>query len=151
MVKYSGFWPDAVKAWDWLNSNTKGNNIAYIGRPVPFPLYGTKFENNVYYVSVNKTDPAKLHYFPNSHYEWGYDFLSLHKNLEAKGNYRSNADYSVWLGNLLRRDTDFLFIYSLHQTKETIFPVEDGWAKDNPARFAPVFSNQTIHIYKILK
>ncbi|MDP2044265.1 MAG: hypothetical protein Q8K15_03745, partial [Candidatus Omnitrophota bacterium] len=29
MVKYSGFWPDAARAWDWLNRNTSGNNIAY--------------------------------------------------------------------------------------------------------------------------
>jgi len=151
MVKYSGFWPDAAKAWDWLNSNTQGNNIAYVGRPVPFPLYGTNFKNNVYYVSVNKTEPAKLHYFPNSYYEWGYDFLSLHRNSEAKGNYRSDADYSVWLSNLIRRNTDYLFIYSLHQTKDIAFPLEDGWAKSNFHKFSPVFTNETIHIYKIAR
>ncbi|MBN1912821.1 MAG: hypothetical protein JW788_00315, partial [Candidatus Omnitrophica bacterium] len=49
MVKYSGFWPDAACAWDWLNSHTQGDNISYAGRPVPFPLYGTNFKNNVYY------------------------------------------------------------------------------------------------------
>ena len=148
-VKYSGFWPDAVRAWDWLNRNTQGNNIAYVGRPVPFPLYGTNFKNNVYYVSVNKIDPAKLHYFTNSHYHWDYDFLSLHKNLEAKGNYRADADYSAWLNNLIKRNTDFLFIYSLHQTRNIIFPLEDSWAKANTVKFAPVFTNETVHIYKI--
>jgi hypothetical protein len=151
MVKYSGFWPDATRAWDWLNRNTQGNNIAYIGRPVPFPLYGTNFKNNVYYVSVNKTEPARIHYFPKSHYHWGYDFLSLHKNLEAEGNYRADADYSVWLDNLNRRNTDYLFIYSLHQTKDIEFPLEDAWAKANPGKFSPVFANETIHIYKITR
>jgi hypothetical protein len=62
--RYSGFWPDAIEAWGWLNNNTCGNNIAYAGRPVPFPLYGSQLKNNVFYVSVNKIDPAKLHYFP---------------------------------------------------------------------------------------
>ena len=137
-------------AWDWLNRNTTGNNIAYAGRPVPFPLYGTNFKNNVYYVSVNKTEPAKLHYFTRSRYKWGYDFLSLHKNLEENGNYRSNADYSVWLNNLMKRNTSYLFIYSLHQTKEVIFPLEDEWARSNPDRFVPVFENKTIRIYKIV-
>jgi len=150
MVKYSGFWPDA-KAWEWLNQNTNGNNIAYVGRPVPFPLYGTNFKNNVYYVSVNKTEPAKLHYFPDSHYHWGYDFLSLHKNLETKGNYRGNADYSIWLNNLLKQNTDYLFIYSLHQTKGILFSIEDEWAKVNPYKFNPVFINDTIHIYRLIK
>jgi hypothetical protein len=151
MVKYSGFWPDAVRAWDWLNNNTTGNNIAYAGRPVPFPLYGTNLKNNVYYVSVNSIDPAKLHYFKDSRYVWGYDFLSLHRNLEAKANYRGNADYKAWIKNLLRRNTDYLFVYSLHQTKEVAFPLEDGWAKAHPEIFSSIFNNETAHIYRIIR
>lgn len=150
MTKYSGFWPDATLAWAWLNANTQGNNIAYVGRPVPFPLYGSNFKNNVFYVSVNKTEPAKLHYFPHSRYIWEYEFRSLHKNLEEEGNYRENADYATWLNNLLKRNTDYLFVYSLHQTKEIVFPIEDRWAKNNSTRFMPVFTNETIHIYKII-
>jgi hypothetical protein len=150
MVKYSGFWSDAVRGWEWLNKNTAGKNIAYVGRPVPFPLYGTNFKNNVFYVSINKVEPVKLHYFLNGHYRWDSDFMSLHKNLEAEGNYRSNADYSVWLGNLARRNINYLFVYSLHQTKEIAFPLEDAWAKINPGKFVPVFSNETIHIYKLV-
>ncbi|MDO8748111.1 MAG: phospholipid carrier-dependent glycosyltransferase [Candidatus Omnitrophota bacterium] len=149
MVKYSGFWPEAVKAWDWLNANTIGDNIAYVGRPVPFPLYGTDFKNNVYYASVNKTDPAMAHYFPNSRYRWGTDFMELHQNLEAEGNYREHPDYALWLANLKKRKTDYLFIYSLHQTKETAFPTEDIWARMHPEEFTLSFSNSTIHIYKV--
>ncbi len=151
MVKYSRFWPDAVVAWDWLNSNTAGNNIAYVGRPVPFPLYGSNFKNNVYYVSVNTTEPAKLHYFPNSRYQWGDDFLSEHRNFEARGNYRFAADYPVWLVNLSKRSIDYLFVYSLHQTKEVAFSIEDKWALSNPGKFNPVFANETIHIYRVVK
>jgi hypothetical protein len=147
--KYSGFWPDAIEAWIWLNKNTQGNNIAYVGRPVPFPLYGTNFKNNVYYVSVNNIDPAKLHYFPNSYYEWGKDYSSLHRNLEARHNYRSGANYSTWLNNVMKRKTDYLFIYSLHQIKGIEFPMEDAWAINHPNKFNLVFSNKTIHIYKI--
>lgn len=150
MVKYSGFWPDAAKAWKWLNEHTQGSNIAYVGRPVPFPLYGTDFKNNVYYVSVNGTEPAKLHYFKNSKYSWGHDFLSLHKDLEAQGNYRGLADFAVWSDNLMKKKTDYLFVYSLHQTQKTIFPLEDAWAGQRQNIFQPVFSNNTIHIYKIL-
>lgn len=150
-TKISGFWPDAAKAWDWLNKNTSGNNIAYVGRPVPFPLYGTNFKNNVYYVSVNKTDPAKLHYFPGSFYKWGADFLSVHKSFEETNNYRGRADYSTWLMNLKRRNTDYLFVYSLHQTKEVLFPMEDSWANANPDRFIQIFSNPTIHIYRVIR
>jgi hypothetical protein len=151
MVKYSGFWPDATKAWDWLNSNTDGNNIAYVGRPVPFPLYGSGLKNNVYYVSVNKTDPARLHFFKNSKYRWDGSFEAWHKNLEAGGNYRFGASYETWLDNLSKRKTDYLFIYLLHQTKDIIFPLEDSWARAHPDKFKKVFSNPTTHIYKILR
>lgn len=151
MVKYSGFWPDATKAWNWLNNNTVGNNIAYTGRAVPFPLYGSSFKNNVYYVSVNKTQPAKLHYFNHSRYEYGPGFESLLKSIEQPYNYRGNEDYSIWLGNLLNMNTDYFFVYSLQQTKTTIFPFEDSWAKLHPDRFKLVFTNNTIHIYEIIK
>ncbi len=151
MVKYSGFWPDATKAWNWLNDNSSGNNIAYAGRPVPFPLYGRSLKNNVYYVSVNKVDPAKLHYFKDSFYRWDDDAASLHKCFEEKGNYRSQADYGVWLNNLKKRKIDYLFVYSLHQTREIDFPMEDRWAMANPGVFKPVLTNSTIHIYRIIK
>ncbi|MFH0855145.1 MAG: hypothetical protein V1869_01305 [Candidatus Omnitrophota bacterium] len=151
MARYSGFWPDAAKAWDWLNINSVGNNIAYTGRAVPFPLYGSGLKNNVYYVSVNKTQPAKLHYFSGSKYEYCPGFESLSKAINQGNNYRGNADYDVWLSNLLQANTDYLFVYSLQQTKDTIFPVEDAWAIAHPDKFNPVFSNKTIHIYKVAK
>jgi hypothetical protein len=149
MVEYSGLWLDAVKAWNWLNENTNANNIAYVGRPVPFPLYGANFKNYVFYVSVNNIDPVKVHYFPNSFYRWGADFLELHKSLEAEGNYRQHPDYEIWLSNLKRRKTDYLFVYSLHQTKKIIFPIEDVWASGHPDKFSLSFANETVHIYKV--
>lgn len=151
MQKYSGFWPEAIKSWIWLNDFTTGQNIAYAGRPVPFPLYGTGLKNNVYYVSVNNIDPLQLHYFKNAHYAWGHDFLSLHRNLEENGNYREKADFGAWSRNLAERNTDYLFVYSLHQIKGIEFPVEDKWALADPGKFIPVFSNSIVHIYKIRK
>ena len=151
MVKYSGFWPDAAKAWDWLNNETTGNNIAYAGRAVPFPLYGSGLKNNVYYASVNMIQPAKLHYFNNSKYEYGPGFESLLKTIEQDNNYRGHPDYNIWLDNLGKANTDYLFVYSLQQTKTTIFPLEDSWAKLHADRFKLIFTNNTINIYKIIK
>jgi hypothetical protein len=145
----SPFWPDARKAWFWLNNNTKSDNISYAGRPVPLPLYGTGFKNDVFYTSVNSIDPVKLHFFKNARLQWSYNFEQTHKNLSEPYNYRGNANEKIWLGNLKKRKADYLFIYSLHQTKNIHFPIEDNWAAQNPINFTKVFSNDTIHIYKI--
>jgi len=152
MTDYSGFWPDATKAWLWLNQNTEGDNIAYIGRPTPFPLFGTYFKNNVYYVSVNEVEPAKLHYFPDSRYIWGYAGDKIFRNFEDDNNYRGNADYGVWFNNLLARKTDYLFVYSEPRllTAEP-FPMEDIWAREHPENFRLVFANETVRIYKIIR
>jgi hypothetical protein len=147
--KYSGYDQDLTNAWSWLNQHTVGNNIAYTGRPLPFPLYGSSFKNNVYYVSINATEPAKLHYFPDSRYRWGYDFKSEHNNFTQRGNYRENADYKTWLNNLNKRHTELLFVYSLHQVDEVIFPIEDSWARAKGSKFSLVFSNNTVRIYKV--
>jgi len=149
MVKYSGFWPEAAEAWVWLNQNTTGDNIAYAGRPVPFPLYGSGFKNRVYYVSVNKAEPSKLHYYPGSRYVWGYDGESVHRTFAEEMNYRGRPAYDTWLGNLLKRKTGYLFIYSLHQIKAIEFPLEDEWANSHPDIFDLVFTNSIVHIYRI--
>ncbi len=148
-VKNSRYWPDATSAWVWLNNNTEGNNIAYVGRPVPYPMYGTNFKNNVYYVSVNSFEPIHLHDLKNSRYSWDNNAENMHRSFEEPNNYRGNADYSVWLNNLHKRKTDLLFIYSLHHTKDIKFPIEEVWAKDHPDKFNLVFSNKTIGIYKL--
>ncbi len=149
--RLSGFWPEAIEGWDWLNQHTTGNTIAYVGRPVPYPLYGTRFKNDVRYVSVNAQEPAKLHLYPKSWYSWGFDFESQHVNMMRENNYRGNADYTTWLENLRKAKADFLFIYSLHQTLHIIFPIEEEWASAHPDVFKPEFSNDVVRIYSIRK
>jgi hypothetical protein len=151
MLKYSGFSADNALAWDWLNRNTQGENIAYVGKPLPFSLYGNNFKNNVSYVSVNKTDPAKLHFFKDSNYAWGPDNGNMHKVFDQANNYRGHADYNVWLGNLYRRKIRIIFIYSLQHVRSLEFPIEDKWAREYPNIFKEIFSNQTVHIYRIIE
>jgi len=151
MVKYSGFWPDAARAWKWLNENTAGENIAYTGRPTPFPLYGTGFKNNVWYISVNSTEPAMLHYFPKSNYVWGYKDNLWITNFEDVDNYRGNPNYDTWMKNLKKSKIDVLFVYSGMDASGIIYPLEDKWALEHPDIFSLVFSNSTIRIYRVAK
>jgi len=148
-VTNSPLWREETLAWRWLNENTDGNRIAYVGRPVPFPLYGTNFKNDVYYVSVNEKPPV-LHAFKDGHLEWGYNYYNIHMKIREDGNYREKANFNIWHNNLLIEKTDYLFVYRLHQTDFTIFPIEDEWAKKHPRKFESAFLNEGVHIYKVL-
>lgn len=147
----SPFPKEEAETWFWLNNNTHALRIAYVGRPDVLPLYGTHFKNDIIYISVNNVHPVKLHYFPNARYVWTNDFITLHKSLENPNNYRGNANYSIWLKNLKSENIDYLLLYSLHQVRSTVFPIEDAWSKAHPEVFNLVFDNKKVHIYKIIK
>jgi hypothetical protein len=136
-------------AWKYLNEVTlkEGANIAYVGRPQPFPLYGTKFKNNVFYISVNKNEPF-LHAYKDSFYKWSPDYNIKHAVIRRSGNYRGDADYNIWIKNLENKKIDYLFIYALHRIVD--FPFEDEWAKYHPQKFQLTYSNKLVHIYKVL-
>lgn len=150
-AKLSGFWPEAIEAWGWLNKNTVGNSIAFVGRPVAYPLYGTHYKNDVHYISVNNRQPAKLHFYPDSWYTWGFDFEGQHANMLEDNNYRGKALYATWHKNLTESHIDFLFIYSLHQTKNIVFPIEETWASAHPDVFKLVYANEIVRIYSLMK
>ncbi|MDP8216755.1 MAG: hypothetical protein P9L98_05510 [Candidatus Kaelpia imicola] len=145
-IKYAPFPKEEAEGWKHLNEITAdGANVAYVGRPQAYPLYGTKLKNNVYYISVNEKEPY-LHAYKDSYYEWSPDYNLKHAVIRANENYRGNADYNVWLKNLRAKDIDFLFIYALHRIED--FPFEDSWAENHPKVFNLVFSNRLVHIYK---
>ncbi len=149
-ITYARYWEGAMKAWDWLNENTSGDNIAYTGRPVPLPLYGTNFKNDVYYVSVNDTHPAWLHKFPRGNLNWKvYKYEEIDKVLRRDENYRGNADFLSWYKNILAQDIDYLFVYILNDGK--YHPIEDKWASAHNDRFELVFDSQDARIYKVIK
>jgi hypothetical protein len=139
------------QAWVWLNENTVGNRIAYAGIPHLLPLYGTNFKNDVIFVSVNKTHPAKLHYFKGGRYLWQKDYLEMNRALGNPGNYREFPDYGTWLSNLKEERIDFLIVYTLHMIRgQDVFPLENDWAAIHPEVFEPVFRKNSVMIYRVL-
>lgn len=138
---------ELTDGWMWLDENTKADNIAYTARPLPFPLYGTKLKNNVYYVSINEIEPAWLHKFPEADLTWDAKYSNMHAKIAEDNNYRGKPSLSAWKKNLSERGINYLVVYPLHQTD--IFPIEDIWAKADPDNFELKFSNNQMHIYKV--
>lgn len=149
-VDHAPYWPGAMAAWKWLNENTKGEKIAYTGRPVPVPMYGTGFKNDVYYASVNKIHPAQLHYYSQGNLNWrNYEYDEIDRVLRRDENYRGQADYKTWYSNLQKEGTDYLFVYILRE--EEYAPIEDSWAKRYYRNFELVFDSPDARIYKLTK
>lgn len=127
---------DIGRAWKWLNENTQeGKNIAYTGRSEFYPLFGSRLQNNVIYVSLNDKPPLAHHY--------------------PDGLYRKERNYRQWLNNLTREKIDYLFIALPHKVNNESkdpnrFPVEDDWAQAHPESFKPVFANSLARIYEFV-
>jgi len=149
-IKYAPYWQGAMKGWKWLDDNTSGQRIAYTGRPVPFPLYGRNFKNDVYYASVNNIHPAQLHFFPKGNLNWKkYEYDEIDRVLRRDENYRGKADFDQWYKNITDEKTDYLFVYIINEEKYA--PIEDQWANYHPDKFKLTFRSPDARIYKIKK
>jgi hypothetical protein len=127
-INYCKFYEDKEIAmgWKWLDENTgSGKRIAYAGDPAIFPLFGSKFKNSVFYVSVNDK-PSLPHAYPD-------------------GDYRKGKNYSVWLRNLKEMKIDIIFVYKVRSISE--FPSEDEWAREHEEIFRLIYNNPKIKIY----
>lgn len=147
-IKYASYWEGAMKGWKWLNDNTDGEKVAYTGRPVPFPLYGTNFKNDVYYASVNSIHPVQLHFYPQGNLNWKeYQYDEIDRVLRRDENYRGKANFNQWYKNIIKEETDYFFVYILNEEKYA--PIEDQWAESHPDKFKLTFDSPDARIYKI--
>lgn len=127
---------DIGLAWIWLNEHTgNGKKIAYTGRSEIYPLFGSQLKNDIFYISLNDK-PSLPHYYKD-------------------GFYRKEKNFNSWKKNLIRQNINYLFVALPHPINNESenseeFPVEDKWARDNPAVFSLVFSNSKVRIYKFL-
>lgn len=127
---------DLAFAWEKMNElSGKGANIAYMGRPDHYPLYGRGIKNDVFYISVNKK-PSLPHYY-------------------SDGLIRKEKDFNSWKENLGHAGINYLFLMlpfpeENESDNPEDFPIEDKWASLRPKDFELVFNNSRVHIYKVL-
>jgi len=135
LSKKESWQKDIALGWRWLNNATSdGKRIAYVGRNETYPLLGSYFKNEVFYVPVNNKP-----FLP-------YDLTN--------GFYRKEKDVNAWENNIIKLNVDFLYIalpQKINNESENPrdFPIEDEWALLKPGLFNLVFSNSLVHIYKI--
>ena len=117
---------DLAPAWQWVNQNIHGAKIAYSGTPLPYPLYGQDFGNQVRYVNTRGSLDDRQD-----------DFLQRSSANAAK------SSKEGWLRNLAAYGGDYWIVTG------DAHPPEAKWVEDDPERFALVFANLKLKVYQI--
>lgn len=119
--------------WRWIEgaSAERGTVIAYTGSNLPYPLYGSRYQNPVLAVPLDGDTSA-------THYGFGRRFNSA----------PVVPDQARWMRSLADLGVEYLFVSSF-LTEAVEFPLEDAWARDNPNRFSLVHANERTRIYSV--
>jgi hypothetical protein len=103
--------------------------LAHTGAAFLYPLYGRRFERDVFYVPINARAGA-IHDYP-------------------RAEPRAEADEQAWLANLARWRADFLLVQHPDPGVPGRWPVERSWAERHPERLAPLYGDAWVRLYRV--
>jgi len=165
--------PALVAGWDFVRATVHDATIAYTGNNVPYPLFGDRLTNRVYYVSIDRHVDWSLHDYarvrrrsttasplvlarpsgellPIDEHAGAYEDASRPRYERIEG-FRD-----AWIANLRTLGVTCLFVTSLSAYEidnqwhnEGGFPIEDQWAREDPAAFKLVYDNETVRVYRV--
>jgi hypothetical protein len=166
-----------VEGWHWVRRHAHGETIAYAGNNIPYPLFGDRLANRVAYINIDRHLDWGLHNYdrarrrrPANHPVGDDDVLAtpsgvlqppvigpdgsvdaVRPRFERMRGYRG-----AWISNLKTQGVTLLFVSSLSIYEVDYlwhdgggFPIEDAWARADPASFVPVFANPQVRIYAV--
>jgi len=165
--------PPVLAAWQWLSDNVSGAAIANTGNNLPYPLFGRQLTNRVSYVNIDRHDSWRLHDYartrgrsgaappqtplaessgelvPAPHHDPALD--ASRPRYERVDGHREG-----WIANLQALGIDYLYVSTLSAYEIDYqwhnaggFPIEDEWARQDPAAFSIVFENSMVRIYRV--
>lgn len=151
-------WPyerDLTLGWRWIDRHLSGERIAYAGNNLPYPLFGRRLENEVFYININRHRSWRFHDFDRAARRTpGYQPPPHPKPAYT----RREADYHAWLDNLAAAGIRYVFVtrigaedrkYLDHDAEG--FPIEKGWMQRDPTHFRIVLDLDRVKIYERLK
>jgi hypothetical protein len=167
--------PTMVDGWQWIDANVHDATIAYTGNNVPYPLAGAHLTNRVRYVNIDRHREWLFHDYDRAFRRRSDDALPAaplatpsgvltpltgprrwHVDAVRPRSERVDGDASAWTANLKSLAVDRLFVSALSAYEIDYvahnaggFPVEDDWARADPAAFTPLYENAQIRIYAV--
>lgn len=132
---WKAFYKEEGELWEFVEKNSKeGKNIAYVGNFLIYPFYGEKFNNNVFYQSVNSIETL-----PVFKYRRKIEFPKE----DVEKLYRNNPDFNLWISGLKKKKTDWIIV------KKDREYFERKWIEKEKEFFKLIFSNNCADIYKV--
>jgi hypothetical protein len=162
-----------IDGWQWVRDNVRGGTIAYAGNNIPYPLFGERLTNRVYYVNIDRHLDWRLHDYARAKQRRRDDAPDDSERLAtASGVLRPAAptvDGAVrpraarmqgyrdaWLANLKALHVTHLFVTSLSAYEIDYmwhdaggFPIEAAWAERDPDAFVLAYANPQVQVYEV--
>ena len=159
-----------IDGWDWVHRSLAGARLANTGNNLPYPLFGERLANQVYYVNIDRHADWRFHDYARVRARSGA--AASHDLAEPSGQLmplagpaadasrpryeRREGNPEAWVRNLRDAKITHLFVsvlsaYELGYVRhnEGGFPVEDDWAKANPRIFSLLYDNGQTRIYAV--
>jgi len=115
------FYKQQGSLWEFIEKNSgKGKNIAYVGEFLTYPLYGSRFQNNVFYQSINSVDTLGV-------YKYSGKINFPEENLSKI--YRKKPFIQLWLKGLKKKKINWIPI------KKDKNYIERDWIRKNTTLF----------------
>jgi len=128
------FYKQQASLWEFIEKNSeKGKNIAYVGEFLTYPLYGSHFQNNVFYQSINSIETIPV-------YKYSEKINFPEENPSRI--YRKNPSFKLWFSGLKKKKTNWVII-----KKDDKNYIERDWIKENPSSFKLIYSNKFADVY----
>jgi len=122
--------------WEFIEKNSgKGKNIAYVGEFLTYPLYGSRFQNNIFYQSINSIDTLPVYKYSGK--------INFPEENPTKI-YRKNPSFQLWLKGLKKKKINWILI------KKDKNYIERDWVRKHPSLFKLIYSNKFADVYSFL-
>ena len=158
-----------ITGWEWTAAHVRDSVVANTGNNVPYPLFGEHLTNRVEYINIDRHASWRFHDYARAR---SRGLLGVHSFAEPSGQLmplvrgnpnaprprfeRWEGDQDAWVANLRAAGVSHLFVTVLSAYElgfnwhnEGGFPIEDAWARDDPARFRLLYENGQVRLYAV--
>jgi hypothetical protein len=154
-LRFIPFAPQIGYTGGWLaleDLSKRPLRVAYAGTNLPFYLFGSRLQNQVRYVNINRYGDYLMH-------DYHRLFVSRGEPLATSSTPdwdRREADEGAWLQNMRDQRIDLLFVGLVNRAggkhnvnDEAGFPIERTWADRHPELFQQIHADAATRLYAV--